>query len=87
MQSLLIDSAVLARHGLEIHANRPEDITAATCYALNCLDGTERKLSAGDDLLERYRATIADNPYIFGAATPVPSFLKSLPELLGTRNS
>ena len=87
LQSLLIDGAVLARHGLEIHANRPEDITAATCYALNCLDGMERKLSAGDDLLERYRATIADNPYIFGAATPVPSFLKSLPELLGTRNS
>src|SRR5262249_9187446 len=81
LQALLMDGAVLARHGLEIHANRPDDITAAVRYALDCLDGTERPLRAGDDLFERYRASLADNPYNFGAATPVPSFLESVPEL------
>ena len=86
LQSLLLDGAVLARHGLEIHANRPEDITAAVRYKLDCLEGRDRKLSAGDDLLERYRATLAGNPYNFGAATPVPSFLESFPELLTTRH-
>jgi putative glycosyltransferase (TIGR04372 family) len=87
LQALLIDGAVLARHGLEIHANRPGDITAAVRYALNCLDGTEQPLRAGDGLFERYRASLADNPYNFGAATPVPSFLESIPELLGDKGA
>jgi len=73
---------VLARHGLEIHANRPEDIAAAVRYKLDCLDGTVRPLRDGGVLLDRYRNALADNPYNFGAALPVPAFLERLPELL-----
>ena len=47
LQALLIDTAVLARHGLEIHANRPDDITAAVRYTLDCLDGVRRPLRDG----------------------------------------
>lgn len=86
VQARLIDSAVLARFGLEIHANRPEDITAAASYALNCLDGTEKRLRSGDSIFERYSATLTDNPYNFGAATPVPAFLESFPELLDSES-
>jgi putative glycosyltransferase (TIGR04372 family) len=82
LQAMLIDTAVLARHGLEIHANRPEDITAAVRYSLDCLDGVRRPLRDGGELLDRYRSALADNPYNFGAALPVPSFLESFPELL-----
>ena len=82
LQALLIDTAVLARHGLEIHANRPEDITAAVRYTLDCLDGRDAAAARGRRALERYRAALADNPYNFGAALPVPSFLQSIPELL-----
>jgi putative glycosyltransferase (TIGR04372 family) len=82
LQALLIDTAVLARHGLEVHANRPEDITAAVRYTLDCLDGVTRPLRDGGTLLERYRSALADNPYNFGAALPAPSFLQSIPELL-----
>jgi len=84
LQSLLIDGAVLARHGLEIHANRPEDITAAVRYKLDCLDGTVRPLRDGAPLLDRYRAALSDNPYNFGAALPVPTFLECYPDLLGS---
>ncbi len=82
LQALLIDTGVLARHGLEIHANRPEDITAAVRYKLDCLDGSTRPLREGGALLDRYLVTLADNPYNFGAALPVPAFLARIPELL-----
>jgi len=82
LQALLIDSALLARDGLETHANRPEDILAAVRYTLDCLDGVRRPLREGGELLEHYRATLSENPYNFGAATPVPAFLEGLPELL-----
>lgn len=82
LQALLIDSGVLARHGLEIHANRPEDITKAVRYSLDGLDGTGPRLRDCGDLLDRYRAALSHNPYNFGAALPVPDFLAGLPELL-----
>jgi putative glycosyltransferase (TIGR04372 family) len=84
MQARLIDTAVLARHGLEIHANRPDDISAAVRHGLDCLDGTARPLRDDGPLLERYRLALADNPFNFGAASPVPAFLERLPELLGS---
>ena len=83
LQAALIDTAVLARHGLEIHANDPEDIAAAVRYKLDCLDGTSHPLREGGTLLARYQAALADNPYNFGAALPVPAFLERFPELLG----
>jgi putative glycosyltransferase (TIGR04372 family) len=82
LQALLIDTALLARHGLEIHANRPDDITEAVRYTLDCLDGVRRPLRRGGELLDRYRAALASNPCNFGAALPVPHFLESFPELL-----
>ncbi|XUM22144.1 hypothetical protein ACRAVF_00410 [Bradyrhizobium oligotrophicum S58] len=82
MQALLIDTAVLARHGLEIHPNTAQDITAAVRYKLDCLDGTVRSLREGGPQLDRYRAALSSNPYNFGAALPVPAFLDRLPELL-----
>ncbi|MGJ4947788.1 TIGR04372 family glycosyltransferase [Bradyrhizobium sp. HKCCYLS20291] len=82
LQALLIDTAVLARHGLEIHPNTAADISEAVRYKLDCLDGIGRPLRAGGPLLEHYRSTLADNPYNFGAALPVPALLDRLPELL-----
>jgi putative glycosyltransferase (TIGR04372 family) len=82
LQALLIDTALLTRYGLEIHANRAEDIAAAVRYTLDCLDGAGRPLREGGELFERYRAALADNPYNFGAALPVPAFLESIPSLL-----
>ncbi|MGJ5178181.1 TIGR04372 family glycosyltransferase [Bradyrhizobium oligotrophicum] len=83
LQALLIDTAVLARYGLEIHPNTAQDITEAVRYRLDCLDDAGRSLRAGGPLLDGYRAALADNPYNFGAALPVPTFLNRLPELLG----
>jgi len=82
LQALLIDTALLAHRGLEIHANRPQDIAEAVRYKIDCLDGKVRPLRQGGDLLERYRAAIADNPQNFGAALPVPAFIARYPELL-----
>ncbi|WP_315781485.1 MULTISPECIES: TIGR04372 family glycosyltransferase [unclassified Bradyrhizobium] len=83
LQALLIDTAVLSRHGLEIHPNSAQDITEAVRYKLDCLDDAGRSLRAGGPLLDRYHAALAGNPYNFGAALPVPAFLDRLPELLG----
>jgi len=82
LQAMLIDTAVLARHGLEIHPNTAKDITDAVRYKLDCLDGAIRPLRDGSSLLDRYRAAISENPYNFGASLPVPPFLERLPELL-----
>jgi hypothetical protein len=40
-------------HGLEIHANRSEDIAAAVCYTLDCPDGSGRPLREGGKLFKR----------------------------------
>jgi putative glycosyltransferase (TIGR04372 family) len=82
MQALLIDTALLTRRGLEVHANRPQDIVTAVRYKLDCLDGITPPLRDGGDLLQCYRAAIRVNPFNFGAALPVPAFLQSYPELL-----
>ncbi len=82
LQALLIDTAPLTRRGLEIHANRPQDIAAAVAYKLDCLDGRIKPLREGGELLERYQRALADNPCNFGAALPVPAFLAAYPELL-----
>ncbi|MGJ4892243.1 TIGR04372 family glycosyltransferase [Bradyrhizobium sp. HKCCYLRH3099] len=82
LQALLIDTAVLARHGLEVHANTAQDVLEAVRYKLDCLDGIGQSMREGGPLLDRYRATLRDNPYNFGAALPVPAFLDRVPELL-----
>jgi putative glycosyltransferase (TIGR04372 family) len=82
LQALLIDTAVLARHGLEIHPNSAKDIAEAVRYKLDCLDGVIRPLRDGGPLLDRYRSAISGNPYNFGASLPATPFLERLPELL-----
>ncbi len=80
VQSLLIDTALLARRGLEIDANSPQEIAGALAYKLDCLDGKARPLHG--DLLGRYERAMRDNPYNFGAALPVPGFIESHLELI-----
>src|SRR3954454_22812705 len=70
----ITDTAFLARYGLEIHANGPEDISAAARYKLDCLDGTARPLRRSGPLLDCYRSTLA---VYYGAAFPVPAFLQT----------
>lgn len=86
LQARLIDSAVMARHGLEVQANRPEDIVEGVRYMLDSLEGGGGKPTAHAGLFERYRACLAENPYNFGAALPVPAFLAKFPELLADSN-
>jgi putative glycosyltransferase (TIGR04372 family) len=81
-QALLIDTSLLSRRGLEIHANPPQNITAAVAYKLDCLDGKSTPMRNGGDLLERYRKAMRDNRCNFGAALPVPAYLQGHPELL-----
>lgn len=82
LQALLIDTALLARHGLEIHPNTAQDITAAVRHKLDSLDGQDRCLPEGSPQLDRYHEALRDNPYNFGAARHVPDFLVRFPELL-----
>lgn len=82
LQALLIDTGLLTRRGLEIHANRPQDIAAAIAYKLDGVDEKRHPLRDGGDLLEQYRKAMQDNPWNFGAALPVPAFLMAYPELL-----
>jgi putative glycosyltransferase (TIGR04372 family) len=80
VQSLLIDTALLARRGLEIDANSPQKIAGALAYKLDCLDGKARPLHG--DLLSRYERAMKENPYNFGAALPVPGFIENHRELI-----
>jgi putative glycosyltransferase (TIGR04372 family) len=82
LQAQLIDTEVLDRRGYEIRDNSSEEILASVRYALNCLDGIEQRLSENDELLKRYRASLAENPLNFGAALPVRPFLESHREFL-----
>jgi putative glycosyltransferase (TIGR04372 family) len=84
VQSLLIDTALLARRDLEIHANRPQDIAEAVAYKLDYLDGKAKPLHEHGDLLSRYQRAMRENPYNFGAALPVPGFIENHLELIVT---
>jgi putative glycosyltransferase (TIGR04372 family) len=81
IQGLLVHSAGLNRRGYEVHENGSEDIRDAVRYKLNILDG--RPTSACDaETMEAYRCAMKDNPLNFGAAFPVPGFLRAHPELV-----
>jgi putative glycosyltransferase (TIGR04372 family) len=81
-QARLIDTSLLTHDGLEIHANRQQDITAAVTYKLDCLDGKLKSLREGGALLEQYRKAMRENSNNFGAALPVPALFAAYPELL-----
>jgi len=82
VQSYLIDGAVLAKHGYEIHPNTAEEIAAATEYKLDCLLGVQHRPSESEPLMQAYRRSLADNCFNFGAAVPARPFLTSRPELI-----
>ena len=80
VQGYLINALVMRRHGLEAIPNTPEEIEDAVVYKMARLDGRTR--SDADPVMDSYREAMATNPMMFGAARPVPAFLKSHPELL-----
>jgi putative glycosyltransferase (TIGR04372 family) len=80
VQGCLINAHVMRRHGLEALPNTSEEIESAVDYKMARLDGTIP--SETNRLLDLYREVMAGNPMMFGAARPVPAFLKSHPELL-----
>jgi putative glycosyltransferase (TIGR04372 family) len=80
VQGYLINALVMRRHGLEAIPNTPEEIEDAVVYKMARLDGGIR--SDADPVMDSYREAMATNPMMFGAARPVPAFLKSHPELL-----
>jgi putative glycosyltransferase (TIGR04372 family) len=80
IQGYLINAHVMRRHGLEAIPNTPHEIESAVLYKLARL---EKEIpSDTDSLMDSYREAMAGNPMMFGAARPVPAFLKSHPELL-----
>lgn len=82
IQGCLIDNALMARHGLTAHPNSATDIAAATRHKLDTLSGALPRPGETHPLLRRYRATMAGNPEMFGAALPALPFLQAHPELL-----
>jgi putative glycosyltransferase (TIGR04372 family) len=80
IQGYLINALVMRRRGLEAVPNTPEDIENAVIYKLARVDGAI--LSNPSPVMDLYRVAMGDNCMMFGAARPVPSFLKSHPELL-----
>jgi putative glycosyltransferase (TIGR04372 family) len=85
VQGFLINALVMRRRGLEAVPNTSEEIRDAVVYKLACLDNGIP--SDPDSVLNSYCETMAGNPMMFGAARPVPAFLKSHPELLISRCS
>jgi putative glycosyltransferase (TIGR04372 family) len=84
LQALLIDTALLKSRGLEIHANRSQDIVDAVTYKLDGLDGKARSFQEVG-LLEQYKKAMRENPFNFGAALPIPQFLERYAEILDDR--
>jgi putative glycosyltransferase (TIGR04372 family) len=80
VQGYLINALVMRRHGLEAIPNTPHEIESAVVYKMARLDGEFP--SDADPLMALYCEAMAGNPMMFGAARPVPAFLKSHPELL-----
>ena len=81
VQGYLINSHVMRRHGLESVANSSADITEAVVYKLDLLDGIGRR-DEDNETMKLYRAAMAENPMMFGAASPVLPFLQEHSYLL-----
>tara|TARA_R110002074_G_scaffold402283_1_gene606113 strand:- start:13723 stop:16038 length:2316 start_codon:yes stop_codon:yes gene_type:complete len=83
VQGYIMNNTVLERNGYTVHSNSSDEILAAVKYKLDVLFGRRRRVKDGDPIMQKYRHTISGNPFIFGAARPVPDFLEMNPELLG----
>jgi hypothetical protein len=72
----------MRRHGLESVPNTPEEIAEAVQYKFDVMDGVIRPPYDEVEPMLSYRAAMAHNPMMFGAARPVLPFLKRHPEVL-----
>jgi len=82
VQGYLINNEMLSRRGYEPHANTATDIRDAVRYKLEVMCGERARADDSDPLMQRYRAALAQNPDMFGAARPALPFLEAHPELL-----
>jgi hypothetical protein len=83
IQGYLMNYTVLERNGYSVHPNTEDEIRAAVQYKLDVVLGKRSRCDDSSELMQRYRHTISGNPFIFGAARPVPEFLEMNPFLLG----
>lgn len=77
LQGTLIQSHLIDRLGFEPHSNSPEEIRAAVRYKLDVMEGKVARIDDSNPLMQRYREEVAHDPYLFGAALPVPPFLQN----------
>lgn len=85
IQGSLINVSLVDRMGYEVLANTADEIHQAVTYQLDLMDrsaGVEDE----NEVMVAYRAAIEHEPYLFGAALPVPGFLKAHPDLLGWKS-
>lgn len=74
LRSYLINNELLRRHGCEARSNTPSELNLAVQEMLDAAP-----LAPGDAaLMQNYRAAIADNPSLFGAARPALPFLRTM---------
>ena len=83
VQGYLINNVVTNRQGYVIEPNSAFEIAEATKYKLDCLDGSVSKPERSHPALAAYCSQMTENPYMFGAADPVLSFLEQHVSLLG----
>ena len=83
IQGYLINNVVTNRRGYVIESNSRDEITAAVRYKLDMLDGITRRPDPNHPTMAAYWREMADNRFMFGAASPVPSFLERNGDLIG----
>lgn len=86
IQGYLMNNTVLERNGYTVHSNTADEIHVAVRYKLDVISQKRPRVTESDELMKKYRRTISGNPFIFGAALPVPDFLKANKYLLGDPN-
>lgn len=73
----MINSMVMDLMGYSVHANTAEEMRAAVAYKLDTVMDQARRADDSDPVMMTYRAAIAHNPFIYGAARPVPAFIEA----------
>lgn len=81
VQGFLINNAVMAKNGYFALNNTADEIHEAVLWKLETLiDGQTFPETA--PILSAYARAMSHNPLMFGAARPVPAFLKRHPDLI-----
>lgn len=71
-----INSMIMDQMGYFVHANTAEEMRVAVAYKLDTDIGGARRADDSDPVMRKYRAAIAHNPFVYGAARPVPAFIE-----------